>query len=212
MSLPLIQETKLVAIIRLPDLTHALDLAHALIAGGFRVLEFTLNSPGALDAIRTIRTSLPEVANGTVSVGAGTIRSIDDAHAAIDAGAQFIIMPTLKPKVIEVVKAAKLPVIPGALTPTEIEAAWDHGADIVKVFPSRALGPKYLQEIHGPMPEIKLMPTGGITRDMIGDFLLHGATAVGVGGNQLLNPEAIRARNWVKITEIAQTYVQEVIR
>lgn len=212
MSLTLIQQSKLVAIIRLPDLTHALELTQALIAGGFRVLEFTLNSPGALEAIQTVRQNVPEIAQGTVSVGAGTIRSIDDAHAAITAGAQFIVMPTLKPKVIEVVKAAHVPVIPGAFTPTEIEAAWDHGADLVKVFPSRAVGPKYLQEIHGPMPEIKLMPTGGISRDMIGDFLLHGATAVGVGGNQLLDVDAIRTGNWAKISEIAQSYVQEVMR
>jgi 2-dehydro-3-deoxyphosphogluconate aldolase/(4S)-4-hydroxy-2-oxoglutarate aldolase len=196
-------QAKLVAIIRLPDLSQPIELSRALVEGGFKVLEFTLNSPGALEAIQKVRAEMPDIL-----VGAGTVLTTDEAKAAIQAGAQFCISPSVKLPIIEVCKQEGVTVIPGAFTPTEIETAWDAGADVVKVFPSRALGPKYIKELRGPFPNIRLMPTGGIERDMIRDFLKAGAIAVGVGG-ALFNAEVIAKGDWDAMTEIAAQYVAE---
>ncbi|MBC8098872.1 MAG: bifunctional 4-hydroxy-2-oxoglutarate aldolase/2-dehydro-3-deoxy-phosphogluconate aldolase [Armatimonadetes bacterium] len=206
-----LREARLVAIIRLPDLSAALPLAQALIAGGFRALEFTLNSPGALDAIAQVSNQLPEVLRGEVAIGAGTVLRDTDAEAAIEAGAQFIISPTIKPDVIDICKAQGIAVIPGAFTPNEIETAWELGADVVKVFPSRALEPKYIRELHGPFPEFKLMPTGGIELEQVRAFLEAGAWVVGVGGTALLNTQAIAAAHWDDLSTIAQRYIAESI-
>jgi 2-dehydro-3-deoxyphosphogluconate aldolase / (4S)-4-hydroxy-2-oxoglutarate aldolase len=199
-------QAKLVAIIRLPDLSGAVEMSRALVSGGFKVLEFTLNSPGALEAITKVRDAF---STQDVMVGAGTVLTADEARSAIDAGAEFCISPTLKLPVIEVCKREGVMVIPAGFTPTEIEAAWDAGADVVKVFPSRAVGPKYLKEIHGPFPDIRLMPTGGVEREMIADFLAAGAVAVGVGGASLLNPQVIAESNWDAITQTARQYIKE---
>jgi 2-dehydro-3-deoxyphosphogluconate aldolase / (4S)-4-hydroxy-2-oxoglutarate aldolase len=204
-----LHQAKLVAIIRLPDLSSAVEMSRALVDGGFKVLEFTLNSPGALEAITRVRDTF---ASEDVMVGAGTVLTGDEARSAIDAGAQFCISPTLKLPVIEVCKREGIMVIPAGFTPTEIESAWDAGADVVKVFPSRAVGPKYLKEIHGPFPDIRLMPTGGIEREMIADFLQAGAVAVGVGGANLLNPQAIAGGDWNTITQNAAQYIAETKR
>jgi 2-dehydro-3-deoxyphosphogluconate aldolase/(4S)-4-hydroxy-2-oxoglutarate aldolase len=199
---------KLAVIIRLPDLTNAVELAQALIVGGIKVLEFTLTSPGALEAITAVR-ALPEVARGEVTVGSGTVLSAADAEASLKAGAQFLITPTVKPEVIEVAREANIMVVCGAFTPTEIELAWNLGADVVKVFPSRAVGPKYLKEVKGPFPNIRLMPTGGVEREMIRDFLAAGAIAVGVGGTSLVDPNAVKTGDWAKITEAAKLFMAE---
>ncbi len=201
--------SRIVAIIRLPDLTPIVPLCRALVDGGFKSLEITLNSPGALEAIAAVSAALPEVAAGTVAIGAGTVLTGENAHAAIERGARFIISPTIKESVMAACKAAGVVWVPGAFTPNEIETAWDMGADIVKVFPSRAVGPKYLKEIHGPFPDIRLMPTGGIEREMVRDFLAAGAVAVGVGS--VLDTEAIALGDWAKISEIARTFVAETI-
>jgi 2-dehydro-3-deoxyphosphogluconate aldolase / (4S)-4-hydroxy-2-oxoglutarate aldolase len=201
-----LSRAKLVAIIRLPDLSRAVDLSRALVDGGFKALEFTLNSPGALKAIAEVRAAFD---SEDVIVGAGTVLKPEEARAAIDAGAQFCISPSVKLSVIETCKSEGITVIPGAFTATEIEAAWDAGADVVKVFPSRAVGPKYIKEIHGPFPHIRLMPTGGIEREMIRDFLSAGAVAVGVGGGVLLNAEALAAGNWEVIRHTASQYMAE---
>jgi 2-dehydro-3-deoxyphosphogluconate aldolase/(4S)-4-hydroxy-2-oxoglutarate aldolase len=204
-----LREARLVGIIRLPNLGQIVPLCQALVAGGFRALEITLNSPGAIDAIATVRSALPAIERGEVGLGAGTVLNADEAEAAIAAGAQYIISPTIKPDVIDVCKAHNIAVIPGAFTPNEIETAWDLGADIVKVFPSRAVGPRYIKEIHGPFPYIKLMPTGGIEREMIREFLAAGAVGVGVGGGTLLNTQAIAAGDWKAISAIAEQYIAE---
>jgi 2-dehydro-3-deoxyphosphogluconate aldolase/(4S)-4-hydroxy-2-oxoglutarate aldolase len=202
-------QAKIVAIIRLPDLTNAVELSRALVDGGFRALEITLNSPGALDAISRVRAALPEIERGEVGIGAGTVLTPDEVRASVQAGAQFCISPSTKPAVIEACKREGVTAIPGAFTATEIEAAWDAGADIVKVFPSRAVGPRYIKEIHGPFPQIRLMPTGGIEREMIRDFLAAGAIAVGVGSSKMLDAGAIASGDWDTIRTLAQSFVAE---
>lgn len=209
-SVAFLSAAKLAVIIRLPELNNPVELAQALIAGGIKVLEFTLTIPGALEAITAVR-ALPEVARGEITVGAGTVLSTKDAEDSLNAGAQFLITPTVKPDVIGVARDANTMIVCGAFTPTEIELAWNSGADVVKVFPSRAVGPKYLKEVKGPFPNIRLMPTGGVEREMIRDFLAAGAIAVGVGGTTLVDPNAVKTGDWSKITESAKLFVAETL-
>jgi 2-dehydro-3-deoxyphosphogluconate aldolase/(4S)-4-hydroxy-2-oxoglutarate aldolase len=202
----LITETRLVAILRLPDLSRALRLSQALLEGGASVQEFTLTNPEALEAIKEVRAKLPAFNEGRAAVGAGSVRSLAEAEAAITAGAQFIVTPITQLEVIAACKEAGVPITPGAFTPTEIATAWEAGADIVKVFPARMLGPGYVKDILAPMPYLKLMPTGGVDLENLGDYLDHGAVAVGVGGN-LLDKEAISNGDWEKITASAAAYI-----
>src|SRR5260221_186082 len=143
----------------------------ALAEGGVRVLEITMTVPGAVDLIRRTAPSLP----AGFLMGAGTVLDVDTAHRVIDAGAQFLVSPTLNLDVIEVARQRDVPILPGCFSPTEILSAWNAGADIVKVFPATALGPSYLRDVHGPLPDVKLMPTGGVSIDNAGDWIRAGA-------------------------------------
>jgi 2-dehydro-3-deoxyphosphogluconate aldolase / (4S)-4-hydroxy-2-oxoglutarate aldolase len=205
--LELILQTRLVAIIRLDDLAKALELSKALLDGGILVQEFTLSNPDALGALKDAKEALPAFQNGSAAIGLGSVRNPTEAHKALEAGAQFVVTPTTNLEVIRVCKAAGLPIMPGAFTPTEIATAWDAGADMVKVFPARALGPTYIKDMLAPMPYLKLLPTGGIDLDNMASFFKNGAVAVGVGGN-LLDKQAIAANDWAKVTAIAREYAK----
>src|SRR5688572_3220728 len=157
-----ISKSRLVAIIRLPDLQHAAGLVRALLAGGVNALEFTLTNRDSIDVIKTLKAEIPEFARGEAVIGAGTVLTLDDLRAVLDAGAQFVVSPMLNPDLIKGCKEAGVPVMPGAYTPTEIVAAWNYGADVVKVFPARALGPSYIKDVLAALPHLRLMPTGGI--------------------------------------------------
>ncbi|UCH26450.1 MAG: bifunctional 4-hydroxy-2-oxoglutarate aldolase/2-dehydro-3-deoxy-phosphogluconate aldolase [Trueperaceae bacterium] len=206
-----IAETRLVAILRLPDLSRALRLSVALLEGGANVQEFTLTNPEALEAIEEVRAKLPAFNEGQAAIGAGSVRNLAEAEAAITAGAQFIVTPITQLEVIAACKEAGVAIIPGAFTPTEIATAWEAGADFVKVFPARVLGPGYIKDILAPMPYLKLMPTGGVDLENLGTYLDHGAVAVGVGGN-LLDKEAIRRGDWEKIAATATSYTTKARR
>ncbi|MGL4609451.1 MAG: bifunctional 4-hydroxy-2-oxoglutarate aldolase/2-dehydro-3-deoxy-phosphogluconate aldolase [Trueperaceae bacterium] len=203
--LELISRTRLVAIIRLDDLSQAVQLSKALLAGGIVAQEFTLSNPKALDALAEVKAALSEFSSGGATIGLGSVRNVDEAHAAIKAGAQFVVTPITKLEVIETCKNAGIPIMPGAYTPTEIAAAHDAGADVVKVFPARTLGPNYLKDVLAPMPYLKLMPTGGVDLENMANFFKAGAMSVGVGGN-LLDKEALQRNNWEKIASIAKHY------
>lgn len=206
-ALGLIGRHKLIAIVRVNDLSDAVDLARALLDGGLRAIEFTLTNPEAINAVRTVKVALPEFERGEAAVGLGSVLQPDQARAAIEAGAQFIVSPTTNLRTIEVCKSLNVPVIPGAFTPTEILAAWEAGASAVKVFPARSVGPTYLKDVHEPLPFLRLIPTGGIDLDNLAAYLKAGAFAVGVGG-KLADRQLIAARDWVALADRARAFAQ----
>lgn len=205
--LDIVAKTRLVAIIRLDDLSQAVQLSKALLAAGVVAQEFTLSNPKALDVLAEVKATLPEFSNGQAALGLGSVRNVDEAQAAIKAGAQFVVTPITKLEVIEVCKKAGVPIMPGAFTPTEIAMAHDAGADVVKVFPARTLGAGYIKDVLAPMPYLKLMPTGGVDLENMASFFKAGAVSVGVGGN-LLDKKAIEAGDWEKVLSIARQYAE----
>jgi 2-dehydro-3-deoxyphosphogluconate aldolase / (4S)-4-hydroxy-2-oxoglutarate aldolase len=162
------------AVLRAPDAGNFVAVAEVLVAAGITALEVTLTSSGAFDAIAALRGDLPR---GAV-LGAGTVLSADDAKRAVDAGASFLVSPVLVPHLA----GLPVPCYPGAFTPTEVFAAHSVGAPLVKLFPAGALGPRYIRDLHAPLPDVRLMPTGGVAVDDIGTWLAAGAAAVGLGG------------------------------
>jgi 2-dehydro-3-deoxyphosphogluconate aldolase / (4S)-4-hydroxy-2-oxoglutarate aldolase len=205
--LEIVSMARLVAIIRLDDLSQAVKLSKALLAGGVVAQEFTLSNPKALDALSEVKAALSEFSNGGATIGLGSVRTVDEAHAAIKAGAQFVVTPITKLEVIEVCKKAGVPIMPGAFTPTEIALAHGAGADVVKVFPARMLGAGYIKDVLAPMPYLKLMPTGGVDLENMASFFKAGAVSVGVGGN-LLDKKAIETGDWEKVSKIAKQYAE----
>ena len=205
--LDIVAKTRLVAVIRLPSLETAIELSRALIAGGVTALEFTMTSPNAPQAIRDVKAALPEFAQGKAVVGAGSVNSPEEAYQVLEAGAQFIVSPSTKLPVIQVARAAGVPVMPGAFTPTEIETAREAGADVIKVFPADTLGPAYIKAVLAPLPHLKLIPTGGVSLDNIAAYIQSGAFAVGVG-TALLDKPAVAAGNWAAVTAKAAQYAQ----
>ncbi len=203
--LSLIAQTRLVAILRLDDLSQAVELSRALLAGGVVVQEFTLTNPQALSAIQLILDKVEEFRDGRAAIGIGSVRSLAEAEAAMASGAQFLVTPTLQLPVIRAAVERGVPIMPGAFTPTEIATAWEAGAAAVKVFPARMLGPSFIKDVLAPMPYLKLMPTGGIDYDNMQTYLHHGAMAVGIG-NQLLDAKAIQSGDWEAITAAARRY------
>jgi len=196
--------TKLIAIVRVTQETEKTDLpavAQALVHGGIHAVEFTLNSPGALDAIGHARSRLR---NETL-VGAGTVRSEDEAMAAINAGAQFLISPITSPGVIAAGHAAGIPVLPGAYTPTEIAQGIALGAGLVKLFPAGNLGPAYVREVLAPLDAARLVPTGGVRVENVSDYLDAGAAALAVGAG-VCRPEWVETHDYERIERAAQAF------
>jgi 2-dehydro-3-deoxyphosphogluconate aldolase / (4S)-4-hydroxy-2-oxoglutarate aldolase len=201
-----IREVGLVPVLRADSEEEALEIAYALEAGGVTVLEVTMTVPGAVDAIRRLAAE----AGDRILVGAGTVLDPETARACMLAGAQFIVSPSLNVKTIEICRRYSVAVFPGGLTPTEIVTAWEAGADAVKVFPCSAVGgAKYLKAIKAPLPQIELIPTGGVSLATAAEFLEAGAIALGVGGD-LVDNKAIRAGKPEVITENAQKYLEIV--
>ncbi|GAA4590658.1 2-dehydro-3-deoxyphosphogluconate aldolase/(4S)-4-hydroxy-2-oxoglutarate aldolase [Actinoplanes octamycinicus] len=168
-----IVESGIVAILRAPTAGAFAAVADVLVSAGITAIEVTLTSRGALDAISGLRRQLPA---GTV-IGAGTVLTPDDAKAAVDAGAAFLVSP-----VLDTLGGQSVPCYPGAYTPTEVFAAHRAGAPLVKLFPAGGLTPTYLKDLRGPLPQVRILPTGGIGLDDISDWLTAGAAAVGLGG------------------------------
>jgi 2-dehydro-3-deoxyphosphogluconate aldolase/(4S)-4-hydroxy-2-oxoglutarate aldolase len=196
----------IVAVVRAPDPTGLVDVIRALAAGGVTVAEVTLTVPNALDVVREAKTALGD----SVLLGAGTVLDPETCRAALLAGAEFIVSPTLNPDVIRVCRRYDRLVMPGAFTPTEVLAAWEAGADIVKVFPAEVVGPPFFKALRGPLPQIRLMPTGGVDLNTAAEFLKAGACCLGVG-SQLVDPKLVAAREFDKLRDLAARYV-EVVR
>ncbi len=195
----------MVAIVRAPESRHLVEAIAALADGGVTVTEVTMTVPGALDVLRRARTELGD----RVLLGVGTVLDAETAQDALAAGAEFIVAPTLDFDVIRVCKRAGKLVMPGALTPTEILTAWRAGADIVKVFPAEAVGPAFFRAMRGPLPHVRLMPTGGVYPTTARDFLAAGACCLGVG-SQLVEPAAVAAGNFARLRDLARQYTAVV--
>jgi 2-dehydro-3-deoxyphosphogluconate aldolase / (4S)-4-hydroxy-2-oxoglutarate aldolase len=197
----------IVAVVRAPDPAGLVDVIRALAAGGVTVAEVTLTVPNALDVIREARKAV-----GTgVLLGAGTVLDPETCRAALLAGAEFIVSPTVNLDVIRLCKRYDKLVMPGAFTPTEILTAWEAGADIVKVFPAEVVGPPFFKAMRGPLPQIRLMPTGGVDLNTAADFLKAGACCLGIG-SQLVDPKLVAAKDYDKLRELAGRYVEVVRR
>ena len=200
-----IEQAGVVAVIRLKDAARLRAVVDAIGEGGVRALEVTMTVPGAVEVIRELAPALP---SGFL-LGAGTVVDAETAIRTIDAGAQFVVGPVFRRGIIDVCHERDVPALPGCFTPTEILEAWDAGADIVKVFPATPLGPGFFKDVRGPLPHIKLMPTGGVTIDNAGDWIRAGAVAVGIG-TALLDAGAIAAGDYRALRDRAERLVANV--
>jgi 2-dehydro-3-deoxyphosphogluconate aldolase/(4S)-4-hydroxy-2-oxoglutarate aldolase len=201
----LIVKSGVMAAARLPSATVAIDTVTALINGGVTVIEFSFTMPHALECISRVVASFGDC----VLVGAGTVLDSETARASILAGAQFVVSPTLAMPVIEMAHRYGKAAVPGALTPTEMLAAAEGGADLVKVFPAGVMGPAFISAVLAPLGHVPLMVDGGITLENAGAFIRAGALAVGVG-RCLVDVQAIRAGDYSRLTELARSFVAEV--
>lgn len=209
MAQPMIERLKaagLVAVVRAESADAALHIADALVAGGVTALEITYTVPGAGDVIRALAARYTD---GDVLVGAGTVLTAAQAADAIDGGAGFVVSPCLVPEVMDVCAERNVPALPGAMTIREVVDCLNRGAEIVKIFPADLFGPAILKDIHGPLPEVQLMPTGGVTADNVGDWIRAGAVCVGVGG-QLTR--GAKTGDWAAVTAAAATFSANVKR
>ena len=200
-----IEACGVVAVIRLQDGSRLRAVVDALAQGGITALEVTMTVPRAIELIGEIAPTLPP----GFLIGAGTVVDAETARAAVAAGARFIVGPVFRPAVIDAAHAAGAAAMPGCFSPTEILAAWDAGADVVKVFPATALGPAYFKDLRGPLPQVKLMPTGGVSLENAGEWIKAGAVAIGVGG-ALVDPRLVAAGQYAAITERAQRFIERV--
>ncbi len=202
-----IEQDGVIAVVRLNDLSKAVPLTEALMAGGVRAVEFTFTNPAAAGAISAAKDAL----GSRALIGAGSVLDAETARVAILAGATFIVTPTVSLPAIEIGNRYGVATTIGALTPTEILTAWQAGATYVKVFPASLGGPRYLRDVLGPLPQVKLIPTGGVDVDNAGEFIRAGAVAVALGSN-LVDARSVASGDWETITSRAQAIVDAVAR
>jgi 2-dehydro-3-deoxyphosphogluconate aldolase/(4S)-4-hydroxy-2-oxoglutarate aldolase len=195
----------IVAVVRSQDSQQLVEVARALADGGVDVVEITMSVPDALGVVRQVRAALGD----RVLLGAGTVLDPETARAALLAGAEYVVAPTLNFDVIKLCQRYDKLVMPGAFTPTEILTAWEAGADVVKVFPAECVGPAFFKALRGPLPQVRLMPTGGVDLTTAAAFLKAGACCLGVGG-QLVEPRAVAAGDFGRIRELARQYAEVV--
>lgn len=196
----------IVAVIRAKSGDSLVDVAEALLAGGVDVMEVTFTVPKAVQVLQRVAEKL----GNRVLLGAGTVLDCETARIALLSGAEFIVSPSTNVEVIKLCRRYDKLVMPGAFTPTEVVTAWEAGADIVKVFPSDVAGPAYLKALRGPLPHVRLMPTGGVNLETAAEFLRAGACALGIGGS-LVEPKAVESGDMRRIEQLARQYV-EIVR
>lgn len=198
-------ERKVIAVIRMTDTDKLADVIGAIQKGGVEWIEITMVVPDAIEVLR----ETSKRAGAEAVIGAGTVLDPETARLAILAGAEFIVSPILNLDVIRLAHRYDRLAIPGAFTPTEIMTAWEAGADVVKVFPATALGPQFVKDLRGPLPQVKLCPTGGVTVDNAGEFIAAGAACVGIGTN-LLDKKAIAEGRYDHLTQRAKQLVANI--
>ncbi len=200
-----VEASGVVAIIRTKDANRVFDIVGALSRGGVRALEITMTVPGAIELIRAVSRSLP----GDILLGAGTVLDAETAHGVIDAGAQFVVAPVFDPGTVRACNERDVPVMPGCYTPTEMLQAWRAGADVIKVFPATTLGPGYLKDIAAPLPQLRLLPTGGVTPENAGTWIRAGAFALGIG-SALVDKTAVAEGDFAKIEAAARLTIANI--
>jgi len=200
-----IEAEGLVAIVRVRQPELALPLAKALVAGGIRAVELTMSIPNALEAVRTIDRELGD----KILLGVGTVIDDDTCRAAIDAGAKYVISPITRPSLVAAAHALDRPVMLGAYTPTEAQAAHEAGSDFVKLFPADTLGPSYIKSLLAPLPHLRIVPTGGVNLDTMEAFLAAGSVALGTG-SALLKKEIIAGENWGELERLAKRFADKM--
>lgn len=197
-----IRQEKVIALIRADSADSLLDCARALAAGGLTCIELTMTTPNAIQMTAQVSRELPDV-----MLGLGTVLDAATAREGVAAGAKFIVTPALRPTVIAACKELGVPVLSGALTPTEAYSAHELGADVIKIFPAEFFGPAYIKSLKAPFPKIEFLPTGGVTPETVGDFLRAGAFAT-AAGSALVQPAALKSRDWAAITARARQFVE----
>jgi 2-dehydro-3-deoxyphosphogluconate aldolase / (4S)-4-hydroxy-2-oxoglutarate aldolase len=204
-ALATITADRALTVVRAPAIPDPAALAETLVQSGIRALELTFTTPGAVDHLRAASSTDAAV------LGMGTVLSADQARAAIDAGAKFLVTPGIRADVARVAADTATPVIMGALTPTEVLTAFDLGAAAVKIFPASALGPRYFNDLRGPFPDAALIPSGGVTADNAAEFLANGAIAVSAGTG-VVPPQAVASGDWSDIAARATSFVKSLNR
>ena len=201
-----IESARIVAILRASSEKGLVRACEAMADGGLRVAEVPLTTPNALGIVSVIAKELGD----RVVIGTGSVLNAEGVQRSADAGARFIVSPICKPEVIQTSHTLDLPCMPGALTPTEVQAAWELGAEIIKVFPAHRLGgPAYIRELLAPLPHLKLMPTGGVRLETAGEWIEAGAVCLGVG-TSLFRPDLIDAGDWQGLTKHTRAFVDAV--
>jgi len=204
-KLNLIRETGVIAIMRAHSSEQLIVAADAIKAGGVRVIEVTMTTPGALDVIAEATRRYGDA----VLFGAGSVLDAETARAALLAGAGFVVAPTLNLDVIALCNRYSIPVMPGCFTPTEMLAAWEAGADMVKLFPASIGGPALVKAIRAPLPQLEIVPVGGVNLDTAADFIRNGAAALGVGSS-LVNQKLLDAGDMAELNRRAARFIEEV--
>lgn len=194
-----------IAVVRLDDLSNAVAVAEALVEGGVTSIEFTFTNPKAGQAIEAARNAI----GSRGSIGAGTVLDSETARIAILSGAEYVVTPTTKPETIQMCNRYSIPTVVGAFTATEMLTAWDAGASFIKVHPASLGGPKYFKDMLAPLPQLRLIPSGGVTPENVPDFIKAGAVAVAMGSN-LVDAKTVAERNWSVITERARSLTASV--
>jgi len=193
----------IIAVVRAQRAEQALPVAEALIAGGVIAVEITMTTPKAIEAIRATKQAVGE--RGLI--GVGTVLDADTCRAALEAGAEFVVSPILRPELVPLAHAAERPVMLGAYTPTEAQLAHEAGADFIKIFPADGLGPGYIRGIRAPLPHLRIVPTGGVDLNTAAAFLKAGCAALGVGSS-LVSAQILRDANWPELTRLARAFVE----
>jgi 2-dehydro-3-deoxyphosphogluconate aldolase/(4S)-4-hydroxy-2-oxoglutarate aldolase len=196
-----------IAVVRAQKTDQVLPLAEALLEGGVSAIEITMTTPGALNAIRTVAAKLGSAA----LIGVGTVLNAQTAREAIDAGAEFVVSPILRPEIAEVARGAERPVMLGAFTPTEAQLAYEAGSDFIKIFPSDTLGAGYIKAILAPLPHLRIIPTGIAKLEDVTAFIKAGCVAVGLG-SLLIPKQALQDSNWPEFTRLAKQFVGLIVQ
>jgi len=196
-----------VAIIRADSSEQLIDASRALIDGGVSGIEITMTTPNALKVIADVR----RVFGDQVLAGVGSVLDVKTAQAALDAGAEYVITPVLKPEVIAFCNHAGKPIFAGCYTPTEAQTAHEFGADFIKIFPAEGLGPKYIQSIRGPLPHLRIVPTGGVDVNTAGDYIKAGCVAV-AAGSTLVSKDILKNKDWAGLTNLAAQFIAAVAK
>ncbi len=204
-QLQLIRECGVIAIMRASSSDSLISAAESIRAGGVRAVEVTMTTPGALDVIKVAAKKF----KGEILFGAGSVLDVETARLAILSGADFIVSPTLNLDVIQVCNRYSVPVMPGCFTPTEALTAWEAGADMIKLFPANFAGPGLVKALLAPLPQLEIVPVGGVNIDNAADFIRAGAAAVGVGAS-LVNQKLLDSGDMAEITRRATAFVEAV--